>query len=153
MIDNLQLKKELYQKCSEHITERINVLQAALDSVYHSKLQETKSSSGDKFETGRTMMQMEEEKLKTQLHHAKIDSEVLIEIDRRSAVDVVGPGNLVLTSQGIYFIAVGIGKVRIDGAYYYCVSTKSPIGAELIGKIVSDKIEFNGRVFEVDGIF
>jgi transcription elongation GreA/GreB family factor len=149
MTDHLQLKKDLFRKCSEHVEARIRAIKAALDSVYQSKLEETKSSAGDKFETGRAMMQMEEEKLKTQMHRAKSDLEVLSAIANRIAYDQIGPGNLVTTSQGTYFIAIGIGKVDIGGVVYYCISTESPIGARLKGKVVGDLIEFNGRRIDI----
>ena len=124
----------------------------ALNSVYESKLAETKSSAGDKFETGRAMMHAEEQKLKTQMHHAKIDLEILTTTASRTASDQIGPGNLVSTLQGTYLIAIGIGKVDIDGTVYYCISAESPIGIKLIGKSIGDTIEFNEREFKVTEI-
>jgi transcription elongation GreA/GreB family factor len=152
MTKHLQLKSALLQKCSDHVNERMGTIQSALDSVYQSKLEETKSSAGDKFETGRAMMQAEEQKLKTQLHRAKQDLEVLAAVSKRSATDQVGPGNLVTTSQGEYLISIGIGKVVIDGDKYYCVSAQSPIGVVLCGRGLGDMVEFNGREFEISGI-
>lgn len=152
MMNDLQLKTELLRKCRQHVDERINAIQAALDSVYQSKLEETKSSAGDKFETGRSMMQMEEQKLRTQLHRAKSELEVLAAIAHRSATDRAGPGNLVATSQGKYLIAIGIGKVVVDEIDYYCVSAQSPIGQRLCGAVVNDNIEFNGRIIEITAI-
>ena len=153
MTDNLQLKKELLRKCSEHVKVRIDTIQMAMDSIHESKLAETKSSAGDKFETSRAMMHAEEQKLKTQMHHAKSDQEILATIGSRAARDQIGPGNLVSTSQGHYLIAIGVGKVKIEGAVYYCISADSPIGAKLSGKIAGDQIEFNGRVIDISDIY
>ena len=35
---------------------------------------------------------------------------------------------------GMYFISIGIGKVLLRNNIYYCISSKSPIGNQLIGK-------------------
>ncbi len=152
MIDQLQLKEELFKKCKEYIESRINAIQSAMDSVFQSKILESKSSAGDKFETGRTMMQNEETKLNGQMHRAKIDQEVLFTTSNRIATDQIGPGNLVKTSQGTYLIAIGLGKVRIDDLVYYCISAESPIGAELLDKAVGDKFVFNERDFVIQEI-
>jgi len=149
MSDNNQLKKELFRKCSEFVEARIESIQTALDSVFQSKVADMKSSVGDKYETGRAMMHLEEQKLKTQMHRAKSDMEILSLIAQRSATDQIGPGNLVTTGQGKYFIAIGVGKVDVDGSVYYCISAESPIGSLLCGKIVGDVIDFNGRKIEV----
>lgn len=153
MTEILLLKKELLRKCSEHVKARIEAIQMAMDSVHESKLAETKSSAGDKFETGRAMMHAEEQKLKTQMHHAMSDLEILSSIGNKTANDQIDPGDLVATSQGYYLIAIGVGKVKIDDAIYYCISTESPIGAKLCGKVAGDQIEFNGRVIDISAIY
>ncbi len=153
MTDKLQLKKELLRKCSAHAEARIDAIQMSMDTIHESKLAETKSSAGDKFETGLAMMHAEEQKLKTQMHHAKNDLETLAMLANRAASDQIGPGNLVSTSQGHYLIAIGVGKVKIEDAVYYCISADSPIGAKLLDKIVGDQIEFNGRVINILGIY
>ena len=149
MMDNLHLKKELIHKCSEHVDARIAAIQTAMDSIFESKLAETKSSAGDKFETGRAMMHAEEQKLITQMHHAKSDLETISGLPKKTANEQIGPGNLVATSRGHYLISIGVGKVTVDGVIYFCISTASPIGAKLSGKIAGDQIEFNGRAIDI----
>lgn len=152
MKDQIVLKEQLFRKCTELVQNRIDSLESALESLFQSKLMETKSSARDKFETGRAMMQMEEEKLKTQLHRAREDMEILLTVAQRNAADQVGPGNLVSTTQGQYLIAIGVGKVMVGGERYYCVSAQSPIGEKLCGSGVGDIVDFNGREFGVEGI-
>lgn len=94
-------------------------------------------------------MQLEEDKLKTQMRHALLDLEIVAKISDRSATDIIGPGNMVTTSHGIYLLAIGVGKVKIDGVDHYCISSGSPIGKQLIGKAVGGVINFNGREIEV----
>ena len=61
MKDSVEIKRELYHKCTEYIDQRIESIQKKLDDVAESRSNETKSSAGDKHETGRTMMQLEEQ--------------------------------------------------------------------------------------------
>ena len=52
-------------------------------------------------------------------------------------------GSLIVTNKSSYFLAISAGKITIDSVDYYAVSTNSPIGQQLLGKKVGDKISFN----------
>jgi transcription elongation GreA/GreB family factor len=102
---------------------------------------DTKSSAGDKFETGREMMQREMDKLS-----ALVDNTLnaIAKLDRLAdlpASKVISEGSLVETDQETYFISIGYGK--LDSIY--AISIESPLGVELKGKRVGDRIEMRGR--------
>lgn len=52
------LKIRLHQKCLDFIEAKIAGVQEILASIADAKSKETKSSAGDKFETGRAMLQL-----------------------------------------------------------------------------------------------
>ena len=65
--NTLHIKKALQGALHHKIEEQLASLRKAISSIEESKLNETKSSAGDKFETGRAMMQMEQDKTESQL--------------------------------------------------------------------------------------
>lgn len=102
---------------------------------------DTKSSAGDKFETGREMMQREMDKLSALLDNTLNSIAKLDRIADLPASLVISEGSLVETDQETYFISIGYGK--IDSIY--AISIESPLGLELKGKRVGDRIEIRGR--------
>ena len=144
-----QIKKELYDLCKEAIIKRIESIKRRLADLEEARNNETKSSAGDKFETGRAMIQIEEDKSKNQLMEASLVKAELVKIDFKSEKAIIGNGSLVYTNKGVYFISIGIGKVVLDDQMYYCISEKSPIAVILKHKSIGDIFTFNDIKFEV----
>ena len=145
MEDHKTLKRALHKACLDNIEARIQTIEQRLADVVDSRNNETKSSVGDKYETGRAMMQMEEEKSKRQLHEATLVQQVLNKIDLDQNYDQAITGSLIFTNNGRYYLSVGIGKMQFEGQVFYCISINSPIGQQLKGRKVGDTVEFNGR--------
>ena len=61
-------------------------------------------------------------------------------------------GSLVITNLGTYYLAIGIGVVKLENQTFYVVSQDSPIGLILRGKKIGDKFSFNGRKFSIEDI-
>jgi len=136
-------------KCLELIEERINGIRKELASIEESRNNETKSSAGDKYETGRAMMQMEEEKSRMQLSKTNQLRLELLEIDPEEEHHMIKVGSLIITASGKYFISIGLGKVKMGDEVYYCISTASPIGQMMRGKTVGDQIKFGEKTIEI----
>lgn len=67
-IDSLKnLKKDAYNFCVLFVNERLARIQGQIKELETALTSETKSSAGDKHETGRAMIQLEREKLGQQL--------------------------------------------------------------------------------------
>ena len=148
-----EIKEQLLKACEENIEKRIKSIREVLNSIEESRNNETKSSVGDKYETGRSMMQLEEEKSKSQLFEAYQLKQELVRIDVNKTSSKIEIGSLVETNRGNYYISIGLGKVRLVNELYYCISIKSPIGMKLMSKKVGDEIEFNGNKIEIRGIW
>jgi hypothetical protein len=143
------VKQTLFKKCLEDIERRINAIEETLASIRESRDNEMKSSAGDKYETGRAMMQIEEDKNRIQLAQALEVKNELQKLDIDKKTMRIENGSLVYTNAGIYFISIGIGKVELEEQLYYCVSRLSPVGQKLIGKRTGDEIEFNGNQIRI----
>ena len=109
---------------------------------------DTKSSAGDKFETGREMIQREMDKLSALVDNTLNSIAKLDRIADLPASMVISEGSLVETDQETYFISIGYGK--LDSIY--AISIESPLGDELKGKRVGDRIEMRGRNITIKSI-
>lgn len=147
------IKELLIKECVRHTESRILAISRALELVSESRNDETKSSAGDKYETGRAMMQLEEDKNRSQLARVQQVMNTLHRISTLGNSDKAELGSLVETDKGSYFISIGLGKVMVDKEVYYCVSIDSPVGELLMGREAGEKIEFNGSSRRILSIF
>ncbi len=106
---------------------------------------ESKSSVGDKYETGREMINIEIEKLNMQLGKTLILKNELSKITLEKQFKVVEPGSLVFTNNINYFISFGLGKIEVGNRSFFCISLESPIGKTLKGKKAGDIIKYQNN--------
>lgn len=139
------LKIRLHKECLDFIEAKIAGVQKILASIADAKSKETKSSAGDKFETGRAMLQIEEENHGRQLVQFFSVKETLDQVARRVTKEIIGPGNLIITEKRRYYLSTGLGKIKLDNIDYFCISPESPIGQLLLGRQVGDEIVFNKK--------
>ncbi len=123
------------------------VLQAAIHAAQASANEETKSSSGDKYETGRAMAQLEIEKLSGQLAEVLKLKNVISQISPDITAADVRTGSLVFTSRGNFYIAINAGQQEVDGQIFFTVSAVSPIAQKLIGLAAGDSFTLNRQEF------
>ena len=153
MKDYVEIKKQLFALCEKYVDEKINAAQEAIDNAQRSANKETKSSSGDKYETGRSMMQLEIEKYSAQLNDGINLKKAISQIDVNTKYDKVQSGSLVITNQGNYFISISAGKLTLDDVEYFAISYSSPIGQLLFNKKEKDKVEFRGNKISIASIY
>ncbi|WP_051907722.1 GreA/GreB family elongation factor [Flavimarina sp. Hel_I_48] len=123
-------------------------MQGAIDqiaSLKESRESDGKSSAGDKYETGVEMIQQEIENAQRQLDQYKRQQTELQRAQAQNSSEVISFGNLVTTTKGSYFLAIGIGEIKLDDTKCYCISTESPLGAAFLGKKAKDKVVFNNN--------
>ncbi|HEV8511857.1 MAG TPA: 3-oxoacyl-ACP synthase [Cyclobacteriaceae bacterium] len=146
------IKQQLYALCLKYIDERIKSAEQAIQFAQGSANEETKSSSGDKYETGRAMAQLEIEKINTQLNESKKIKLNLIQLENAAVNERVQPGSLVITSQGKFYISIPAGQFTIDKEIYFAISPSSPIAQQLLFSKVGDHFEFNKKEFVIQQI-
>jgi hypothetical protein len=126
--EKLLLKQRLFNACRELVQEKIKNLEISMNAARESGNDETKSTTGDKHETGKAMMQLEQEKIGIQLNEMQKMSKVLEGIPRELSLTKIKPGNLVITEKGNFYISVAAGKIKIDDKIYFAISAVSPLG-------------------------
>lgn len=145
MTSNAHHKHALIAHINDVLEEKMSVLQDRIVNIEESKNDDTKSSAGDKFETGREMMQAELDKIQGQLSILHTSYKQLHGIKDNPDSKQVEFGSLVTTNNGTYFISIGLGKVTIEEQTYYAISLASPIGRLLQHKYSGDKVVFQQR--------
>lgn len=143
------LKQKLYEACARHLHDRIAELTASLRSIQESANEETKSSSGDKYETGRAMAHLEIEKLQSQLAEANKMKADLTRVPLTDNSSTIKAGSLVFTSRGNFFIAIHAGEHTLDGTHFFVVSPASPIAQKMLGLKAGDEFTLNNRAFSI----
>lgn len=139
--------------CQVFVEQRIMVARTAMRAAQESSNSETKSSAGDKYETGREMANQERDRNAAQLHEAQQLLIVLQKINPEMVCDTVRPGALVRTSLGLFYLSIGAGKLyTAEGQEFLAVSLAAPVAAMLSGKRAGDEVLFNGKLVQVEEV-
>lgn len=144
-------KEALYSTCVKLIEVKLTGIQNALDGYKKDLLSESKSSAGDKHETGRAMLQLEMEKLGQQYQTVLTQKQALQKIDM-SPKQKAQIGSLVVANGFSYFLATSIGQVKLQEKTIMVISANSPIGKELLGKQKGEVFSFNGKSINIEEI-
>lgn len=148
-----KIKEELYQNCKNILANKLITVNQIMISNQNALLSETKSSAGDKHETGRAMLQLEMEKASQQYEVIHKMQSILRNISPVIKTELIGLGSLVYTNFQNYYLSISVGEVKIEDQVFYCVSTLSPIGKLLLGKQKGDTLNFNGKNMQILNVY
>jgi len=145
----MTIKENLYSFCVAFIDNRLLTVKTTMDEIQDSLLSETKSSAGDKHETGRAMLQLEREKVGQQLAEIQKVNQLLSKINRSKTSKIINLGSVVFTSNINYYIAISAGELIIDEGKFYAISVSTPIARLLLGKTINNEIQFRDQHFKI----
>lgn len=148
----MTVKKQLYNQCLASVERKLQTIKNKIQEIQESLTTETKSSAGDKHETGRAMLQLEREKIGQQLAETQKLKEILSKVDVTKVSKEISLGSVVYTTQNNYFIAISAGELKVDKTSFYAISASTPIGKLLIGKTVGDVIGFKEEQFTITNV-
>lgn len=150
---SLDLKIECYQRCQEMVAEDLEVARAAVADAQDAANGEEKSSAGDKYETGRAMMQRERDQALERLAPILEMVKTLSQLKPNRPQDKAELGSLVQTQDKFFFLSVPLGKVKLGDRVFWAISPVSPVGSLLLDRRKGDRFSFNGRDYEVLGVW
>ncbi|WP_295986651.1 3-oxoacyl-ACP synthase [uncultured Algibacter sp.] len=148
----MSIKLELYDFCLEFVDNRFQIIQNTIKEIQESLLSETKSSAGDKHETGRAMLQLEREKSGNQLVEIQKLKAILNKVNSEAKHQKIALGSVVYTTQSNYFIAISAGEIVLDSKRFYAISQDTPIAKLLISKTVGDEVLFRNTTIRITQI-
>lgn len=139
------MKEEIIEKCRQELKAKKLNISKEIEAVKDSMGSDTKSSAGDKYETGREMMNQERDKLQSQLGVIDRQLESLNQIKLNKRFEKIDFGAVVKTSRAHYFISISYGKISIQDKDYFMISAVTPLAQLMIGKKPGDKLNWNGK--------
>ena len=137
------MKKVLFNHCRAYLQKKMKTLEQQKKSLQKDLTSETKSSVGDKHETGRAMIQLEREKLGNQIREIELNYQRLNTIENVKTSNSISLGSIIFTDKANYYVAIAADSCEVNSKVFYCISSQSPIGKLLIGKKVNESIIFN----------
>jgi len=150
---NTTIKQQIYLACLALVDKNISTIQGMIQNASDSAQSDTKSTAGDKHETERAMMHLEQEKLGKQLHESLLLKEILCKINSSENHESIQLGSLVSATNGNFFISTGLGKIVTDAMECYAISLQSPIGKALFALKKGDVFSLNGSKHEVKEVW
>ncbi len=139
----MDIKQELFNQCKNFIDVRLQTVEKIISSNQNALQSETKSSAGDKHETGRAMLQLEMEKAGQQLAGINQMKLVLAKVDVSKKSETAHLGSVIFTDKANYFLSISAGQLTIADKQFFAISISSPIGKLLLGKKAGNELTFN----------
>jgi len=146
---NLQNKIAIHQLLLQQIEAAIVEAKTTLQNTIEARNNESKSSAGDKYETGRAMMQIEQQHNEIQLNKLLTFKAKLQQISTQASNIKITHGSLVLTNHGLFYISIPYGKIRFQNEEVYFISLVSPIAKQLVNKKQGDTFNFLNKNYKI----
>ncbi|MHA8059467.1 3-oxoacyl-ACP synthase [Aquirufa nivalisilvae] len=153
MSDWPHIKSQLYQEIVLRLEQNIQEAQLAYVQAKESRDSDTKSSAGDKYETGREMMQREMDKCSALIDQNRHSMQIIQHVPIHRTYESIDKGALIVTDRGSYYMLVGLGKISLEQKDYFAISPESPIGSLFLGKKVGEYILLREQKITVQGIY
>ncbi len=146
-LENLRTKALLVAMCT--VEAQLQTIQKGMDQLMEAKTNETKSSAGDKYETGMAMIHNQENLLKRQQLEAQHRMRQLTSIKNYKASSFIKKGSLIKLSTGYFLLGVALGKIEVDHETIYFLSEDSPLGSKLLHKVTGDNVIINDQMIKI----
>lgn len=144
-------KSKLLNIVRNKLLEKIQKFEKLIEETRASN-SDTKSSMGDKYETGREMLQQEINNLQRQLNEALNQQAFLQKVNTESSAKVQN-GALVETEKGLFYIAASVGEVICDNRKVMTVSAESPLAKAMAGLTIGQSFSLNNTSHTVKQIW
>jgi len=145
-------KIEIVEFANLILLEKISALEVALQEISNALFNESKSSAGDKHETSRAMLHLEEEKNRQMLSVLLKERSTLQTINANQVHNTITIGSLLSASDKYIFIGIGLGVREINGAQVILISSHSPIAKQLIGKKIGEVFTLANETLIIDNV-
>lgn len=145
-------RKKILDECISILNSKIDSIQLQLNDLRTSAESESKSTSGDKHETGRAMIHLEQEQLTKQLGELSTQMSQVLNLKIFEPKPNVHSGSIVKTDKGNFFFGIAIGKIQVDNTSFMAISLISPLGKLFSGKRTGDQVTFNDTTYFIEEI-
>ena len=134
-------KENILQILKDKISEKIKIFENLI-AENRASSNDTKSSMGDKYETGREMLQQEINNIQRQLNETLNQQNFLKKLNTETCTKVQN-GALVKTDKGFFYISVSAGEIVFAGKKIMTISSESPLAKAMFGKKIAETFIIN----------
>jgi len=151
MENKLEFKKQLYNRCMEILEENAETARQQMNEVQEDANEAEQEH--DVFDGSRSELLRKRDIYAEQLQKAVDEIQILKKVSFEHLSEQVEFGAVVITNKQKMFIALGLGKVTMDGETYYVVSKDVPIYKAMEGLKKGNEFEFNNMKFTIKDLF
>jgi len=144
-------KQEIINIIREKITDKIRYFENLIAETRASN-NDTKSSMGDKYETGREMLQQEINNLQRQLNET-LNQQAVVQKITSEPSEKVQNGALVKTNKGLFYISVSLGEIVFEKEKIMTVSAESPLVKMMYGKKAGESFTINTVHQQIENVW
>lgn len=137
----------------DHVDKDLAEAKARMASLKESLDAESKSSAGDKHETGRAMIHLEQERVQDTVGRLEHMRGILIQrAFQDKAIQRVSPGALVETTGPWVLVGVPLGKVQLPDTLVLCVGAEAPLAQQWRGAQPGDQVALGPQKLTIQAI-
>jgi transcription elongation GreA/GreB family factor len=151
-VESSELKEKIIAYCTEVYQQKLVIINNELKHLAQAIADDTKSSAGDKYETGREMANLEKAKLQAQVLGFNKSLAALRSLPGATSgkIDV---GSLVKTDKEWIFLAVSLGQVEVKDENVLVISPMAPLAQEMMGKKEGESVTFRDIITNINSIY
>ncbi len=142
-------KKEVIHYIKGELKAKQLFLERELKALSESLGNSAKSSAGDKHETDTAINQLEQEQLTRQLLALQSQQQIVHQLNSEIKHTRITTGSLLKTSKALFFISVGIGKIKFQENEILCINLQSPAGQQFHLKSIGDVVRIGNEDHEI----
>lgn len=146
-------KQKLLQKCKYLVQYKLEDTQRMIDEIRVASADDTKSTAGDKHETGRAMSHLEIEKLQSVMASLSGQAQTLENINPSRLTNQLELGAIVETSGGVFFLSAPLGRLELDGQEVWAIGMHAPLIKTLEQALKSGDGVFNGKTYRIARVY
>jgi len=143
-------KSEILKILKDKLSQKIVAFENLIAETRASS-NDTKSSMGDKYETGREMLQQEINNVQRQLNEALNQQNFLQKLNTVTCSKVQN-GALVKTDKGLFYISASVGEIVFENKKIMTISSESPLAKAMFGKKTADHFTMNNLTQTIEEI-
>jgi transcription elongation GreA/GreB family factor len=145
-------KEKIIAYCTDIFEQKLLIINDELKHLSVAIAEDTKSSAGDKYETGREMANLEKGKLQAQVVGFN-KSLVALRTLAKVASKKVEAGSLIKTDKEWIFLAVSLGQVTVKDKNVLVISPMAPLAQEIMGKKEGESVTFRCIKTNINSIY
>ena len=146
-------RARVVQSLKDALEQGVLEARAVFEGLQGSLEGESKSTAGDKHETGRAMVQLEMEQAAGRMHRMESMVRQWVALDPSCGRSDVRPGAVVRTDMGGFVIGVALGVFKgPDGEEWRAISSDAPLAQAMLGSRAGGTVEFRGRQWSIEAV-